>query len=40
MTESKTAVILPVVREITMVADVKRPEITAREDATTEIEGI
>lgn len=40
MTESKTAVILPVAREITMVADVRRPEMTAREEATTAIEGM
>lgn len=35
MTESKTAVILPVRREMTMVAEVKRPEITARDEVTT-----
>jgi hypothetical protein len=35
MTESKTAVILPVFRDITIVAEVKRPEITARDEATT-----
>jgi hypothetical protein len=40
MMESKTAVILPVAREITMVADVRRPEMTAREEATTAIEGM
>jgi hypothetical protein len=31
---------LPVVREITTVADVRRPEITARDEATTAIEGM
>ena len=35
MTESKTAVILPVRRETTIVAEVKRPEITARDEVTT-----
>lgn len=40
MTESKTAVIFPEVREITIVADVRRPEMTARDDVTTAIEGI
>lgn len=39
MTESKTAVILPVDREITMVAEVRRPEMTARDEATTAMEG-
>lgn len=37
--EWKIEVTLPVVREMTMVADVKRPEITAREEASTVIEG-
>jgi len=40
ITESKTAVILPVMREITTVAEVKRPEMTARDEATTAIEGM
>jgi hypothetical protein len=40
MTESKTAVILPVEREITMVAEVRRPEMTARDEATTAMEGM
>jgi hypothetical protein len=33
-------VILPVVLEITMVAEVRRPEMTARDEATTAIEGM
>jgi hypothetical protein len=37
--ESKMDVILPVVWDITIVADVKRPEMTAREDTSTVIEG-
>ena len=34
------AVIFPVVRDITMVAEDRRPDTTAREEATTAIEGI
>lgn len=40
MTESKTAVILPVERKMTTVAAVKRPEMTARDEATTAIAGV
>ena len=38
-TEWKTDVILPVLCEMTIVAAVSRPETTAREEASTVIEG-
>ena len=39
MTESNVAVILPVALEITIVAAVSLPDVTARDEATTEIGG-
>lgn len=38
-TEWKTDVIFPVCKEMTMVADVRRPDMTALEEAKTEIVG-
>ena len=38
-TEWKTDIIFPVFREMTIVAAVSRPETTAREEASTVIEG-
>jgi hypothetical protein len=40
MTESKTAVILPVERETTMVAEVRRPPTTARDEVKTAMAGM
>ena len=40
MTESKTAVTLPVVRETTIVAEVRRPPMTARDEVKTAMDGI